>query len=535
MQICEALEGIPLAIELAAARLRSLTWADLAARLDDQLCLLGRRRGAEADDRHVTLQATLDWSSDLLTDEQRELARRLSVFAGGFRLDAAGAVGGPTDVLDTIDELVAKSLLTFDWRTARYRMLEPIRQYFASHLVTSGEAPAVLDAHASWIIATTNHLGTYLLQDQRARSQRLREEGDNIDAALGHLLETGDIDGALQVVGALGYYWLSNDQARGRRWTHDVLGTSDGAGTVRRARALVSAAILAQEDRDWPRSIEMLRDAIAVLRRAGRPGRLADAIFWLGRALGMRFEVDGDGDLAVEARACFEEALEIQTLTGNVLGVGWCQLWLAQAAYWDDDLDEAEARSLQVLEVASGTHPAGQALRNLAYHESQRGRLDAALAHTAEAAALYRQLDDPWQLAGMLVELSFLQTRAGNFDAAFSALAESAGLATRIARSNRFAIFGAAAVVHLGRGRADLATAALGAYDVFVAARDLQPWAAAEVDAARARLDPVAVAAAAAAVRGTPVDELVDRLILDHAASTNVADDGGTLAIRRVP
>ena len=141
VRICRALDGIPLAIELAAGRLRSLSFADLAERLDDQLGVLtaarsaGRRRA-----RHRTLRMTLDWSYDLLTDDQRTLARRLSVFAGGFRLDAVEAVcGGDLDVLDGVDELVAKSLVTFDGATARYRLLEPLRQYLAERLDEAGE------------------------------------------------------------------------------------------------------------------------------------------------------------------------------------------------------------------------------------------------------------------------------------------------------------------------------------------------------------------------------------------------------------
>ncbi len=140
VRICRALDGMPLAIELAAGRLRSLSFADLAERLGDQLKVLARHRSAGRDDaRHRTLRMTLDWSYDLLTDEQRTLARRLSVFAGGFRLDAVEAVcGGDLDVLDGIDELVAKSLVTFDGATARYRLLEPLRQYLAERLDEAG-------------------------------------------------------------------------------------------------------------------------------------------------------------------------------------------------------------------------------------------------------------------------------------------------------------------------------------------------------------------------------------------------------------
>jgi hypothetical protein len=118
---------------------------------------------------------------------------------------------------------------------------------------------------------------------------------------------------------------------------------------------------------------------------------------------------------------------------------------------------------------------------------------------------------------------------------ALTALAESIRLAQRIARSGRYAAFGAASVIHRARGRADLATAALSAYDAYVTSRDLQPWATAEVSDTRARLHADEVAAAAAVARGTPVDELIDRLILDHAAPPHAAADGGTPAVRAAP
>ena len=116
VHVCRALDGIPLAIELAAGRLRSSSFDDLASRLDGQLTVLARRRPRGRDDaRHQTLRLTLDWSYDLLTNQQQMLARRSSAFAGGFRVDAVeGACGGDLDVLDGIDELVAKSLVTFD-------------------------------------------------------------------------------------------------------------------------------------------------------------------------------------------------------------------------------------------------------------------------------------------------------------------------------------------------------------------------------------------------------------------------------------
>jgi predicted ATPase/class 3 adenylate cyclase len=204
VHICRVLDGIPLVIELAAGRLRSLSFDDLADRLDRQLKVLARDRPTGRDDaRHQTLRKTLDWSYDLLTNEQRILAQRLSVFAGGFRLDAVEAVcGGDLDVLDGIDELVAKSPVTFDSVSARYRLLEPLRQYLAEQLAATGTAEDVWRAHAEWVTSLSERLGTRLVTDQKVCTTRLREEKANVDSALRWALDHDEHELALRIVGS---------------------------------------------------------------------------------------------------------------------------------------------------------------------------------------------------------------------------------------------------------------------------------------------------------------------------------------------
>jgi predicted ATPase/class 3 adenylate cyclase len=177
-RISRCLDGLPLAIELAAGRLRSISLNDLATHLDEHVLDLTRRRWSTGrTPRHRSLQVALDWSYDLLSESQRTLARRLAVFAGGFRLDAVEATcGRDLDVLDTVDELVAKSMVTFDGTTARYRLLEPIRQYLGERLEESDESEMVRRAHIAWTAALCEELGGRLLVDQRARSIRLRGE-----------------------------------------------------------------------------------------------------------------------------------------------------------------------------------------------------------------------------------------------------------------------------------------------------------------------------------------------------------------------
>jgi predicted ATPase len=531
VHICRALDGVPLAIELAAGRLRALGFADLAARLGDQLTMLASHRSAGQDNaRHRTLRMTLDWSFDLLTEQQRIVAQRLSVFAGGFRLDAVEAVcGRDLDVLDCVDELVAKSLVTFDGVTARYRLLEPLRQYLAERLDETGATEVVQRAHAEWVMGLCDRLGTRLLEDQRSRSLRLGEEAGNIELAL-RWAHDHDHAIAFLIVGSLGQYWLFYDQASGRRWCDVVIEAGAAVAPRSRAKALLSAGMMAQNDQVWNRSVVRLREALAVYRAEGAVAGQAASLFWLGRALANWWDPERGEDHAAEATRRFKESLRLFTRLGDWVGVGWCQVWLSFQALWNEDLDRAERLCQQVIEecdAAGVRHPVGQALCNLAFIARRRGHDDAALEFLQDAVALYRDLDDAWQLVGLLVELTAQQAAMGHGTVALQALAESSRLDEQIGplpgRAFRLAV---AAVVHLARGQPTLAVAALGAYDAHQLRNTLPPRShvggyvgslADAVETTRARLDSAEVAAARAAARRKSLDELIDELIIQPA------------------
>jgi predicted ATPase/DNA-binding SARP family transcriptional activator len=518
VQICRSLDGLPLAIELAAGRLRSLSLGQLADRLDDQLSMLKRQRSViGADARHGSLRLTLDWSYDLLSDSQRTLARRLSVFAGGFRLDAIESMCPPdVDVLDGIDELVAKSLVTFDTGTARYRVLEPIRQYLRDRLDESAETSAATEAHARWVATVCDRLGSRLLDNQSAFTVRLREEAGNIEAAMRWALSQGDDDIALRIVGSLGWFWFINDQVTGRRWCAEVLATVSGGAPRRRAKALLGAAIVAQNDRDWERSATWLREALALYRQEGADAGEALCLFWLGRALVTRGNDESHDDVG-EATRNFEESLRISERLGDSLLVAWCRLWLSLVAHEAGDFDRAEELCLQVIDdcVEAGMrHPLGQALRTLADFAYRRGDHDEALGHLRNAVAIYRELDDPWQLTGALFQLATSAT-ADHGSEGLRALAESAMLHAEIGpRRGRAVILAAAAIVHVTRSDTALATAALGAWDANLRRDELELSLAGAVERTRAQLDPKAVARANELARGKPVDQLIEDLVI---------------------
>ena len=539
VHICRVLDGIPLAIELAAGRLRSLSFDDLAERLDGQLEVLVRHRPTGRDDaRHQTLRMTLDWSYDLLTNQQRMLAQRLSVFAGGFRLDAVEAVcGGDLDVLDGIDELVAKSLVTFDSVTARYRLLEPLRQYLAEHLAASGTAEAVWRAHAEWATSLSERLGTRLVTDQKVCTTRLREEKANVDSALRWALDHDEHELALRVVGSLGQYWFLNDQASGRRWCAATIEAAADAPPRRRAKALLTAGMVAQNDQDWPRSVAYLRESLAIYRAERATGGQAASLFSLGRALALRGDVVEIQDSSTEAAQCFAESLALFTQRGDAAGAAWCQVWLGSLAFGDEDLDTAERLAEQVIQEARAVdaqHAAGQALCNLAFIARRRGDDAAALTFLEDAVALYRDLDHHRLLAEALVDLAAQEVAVGQAEEALQALAESSRLDEQLGRltgrSYRLAV---AAAVHLARGHIGLSAAALGAYDAHAHMTeggreprgrhaDYSGWFSQAVATTRARLEPGAVAAASTAARAKQVDQLIHELILQPATDGNV-------------
>jgi len=535
-RICEALDGLPLAIELAAGRLRSLTLVALADRLDDQMRLLARRPPAgDGDDRHRSLRVAMDWSYDLLSDEQQALARRLSVFAGGFRLEAAAATcadGG--DVLDAVDEMVAKSFVSFDGATARYRLLEPVRQYLAERLAEAGGIDKARRRHASWVAEMADTFGRPLYDDQRANSGRVREEAANVDVALEWAVDH-DPDLAVRIVGALGYYWSIYDQATGWRWCGPVLAAGPGTPSCQRADTLVVAAEVAHNEGESSTAVAWLDEALAIYRNDGHTLGEATCAFTRGRVVSRR--PDQPRGPCDEAAACYAEAARLFKELGNTLGWGWSRALMGFEAFLRSDLDVADTVAVEVAEeceAAGVRHPVGHALQLRSYVAVRRGEDAAALAFLARAGAVYRDLEDPNRLAGVLLDLASAQARLSRADDALDSLAEVAALIEHARQqSERRQIFAVAAVVHDQHGDPERVLAAVAAYDAQPGSRARRTggestsapgWIGPEFDAARSTLDPDALAAATATASGRTVQQLVDEVILAPARA--LADPG---------
>ena len=346
-QICRRLDGMPLAIELAAARARALSVNEIAKRLDERFSLLTTNlRTAPA--RHQTLAATLDWSYALLTNPEQIVLRRLSVFAGGCTLEAAEAIVTdlssdpeprihPTAILDLLSRTVDKSLVVMQEQAdgTRYHLLETIQQYASVRLAEAGEEETARNRHL------THYLRLAEQADPQLRGpgiiawlERLDAEHDNFRAALGWVLRRAEhseeaAENALRLAGALAYFWLLRSHLEeGRNWLDKVLALPLGSfPTPDRGRALFYAARLAWLQGDYSQSQTLLEqscDAWTELGPAGDRG-LAEAISFMGM-------VSNSRDNPAAARAFFEQGLALGREIGDEQVIAKTQSFMALLA-----------------------------------------------------------------------------------------------------------------------------------------------------------------------------------------------------------
>jgi predicted ATPase/DNA-binding SARP family transcriptional activator len=327
--ICRRLDGLPLAIELAAARVRTLPPEELATRLDDALRVLGA--GARtAVSRHRTLRETVEWSYRLLDEREKTLLQRLSMFAGDFTLNAAESVGADVDldaadVLDIIGALVDKSLIVMreSEGSARFYLLETIRQYAALRLEESGTFHRVCSRHARTYADLVAEAAPHFITSERPPwVQRVHRELDNIRVALAWTRES-DIAAHLKLCGDLGWFWYSSGLwAEGRRWQEGAIALP-GTDDMRHARAavLLGGAVLASLQGQPPVALPWLEESVALFRSAGDRSGEAYALAYQGVSLGQT----GDAR-AVEP--CMR-ALEWFRAAGDLYGARLCLVVLS--------------------------------------------------------------------------------------------------------------------------------------------------------------------------------------------------------------
>jgi predicted ATPase/DNA-binding SARP family transcriptional activator len=418
--ICRHLDGIPLAIELAAARVRILHPQEIAARLDDHLSLLtSANRGAVP--RHQTLQAAIDWSYGLLSGPEQEFFAGLSVFAGGFTLEAAEQVCGdegaqPDQVLELLSHLVDQSLVVPEGSGhTRFRMLETLRRYAAGRLAESGAGHALRRRHARYLLQLAERAEPLLRGPRQAAwLRRLEADHDNFSAAIDWGL-SHDPQLAVRLSSALAYFWLiGRHRSQVRRRLRDAVGAAQGASPASRARALVWAAQLANVEGRPEQAVSQAQEAYELSADAGDPWLIALCEAVLGLAAGLGGDTGRAGELLHAARARFGQ-----------LGDQWGE---ALAALLRGLVSTFEAQHERAAELAraglEGFRAAGDqwgqtmALELLGLLARRQGAYDDAITAYEEALGVVRDLGLRDETPFLLIDLGELHLLLGDFEAA---------------------------------------------------------------------------------------------------------------------
>jgi predicted ATPase/class 3 adenylate cyclase len=437
-EICSRLDGIPLAIELAAARVRALPVEQIAARLDDRFRLLtGGSRTALP--RQQTLRALIDWSYDLLLEPEKRVLRRLSVFAGGWTLEAAEAVCSGDDIeawelLDLLTALVDKSLVLYEEPAAReaggearYRFLETVRQYGREQLLESGEAEAVRGRHLEYYLRLSEAAEPKLQGPEQAEwLERLERERDNLRVALEWSeAADGGTEAALRLLSATGWFWmLRYHRGEGLRWLERALARSAGEVTAVRAKALHAAATLSgmsgepREKREAygreslaiyqklgdRQGLALLlpgEEGLALAREVGNKYILAQRLFGIGYLLRDQREWERMEEVA-------EESLALSQEMGNTIGIAGAYRQLGRAAMHRREYARARAcftedlNRTRLLGDVEGVAIALGNLADVAFHEGEYSRSQALC---AERLILARKMGHQWHTPHTLERL----------------------------------------------------------------------------------------------------------------------------------
>ncbi|GIJ55981.1 BTAD domain-containing putative transcriptional regulator [Virgisporangium aurantiacum] len=415
--ICRRLDGLPLALELAAASIQVLGVEEVARGLSDRFRLL-TRGSRTALPRHRTLRAIVDWSYERLSPADRRLFERLSVFVGGFTLSSAEAVAG-----EGVVGLVDKSMVTFDG--SRYRMLETLRAYGSERLDESGLRDETRDRHAATVLALVKAARAAWQSDgQTVWLRRLEEENGNLRAALHWCLATGDAATALRLAGSLYPLWDRHGRYReGRRWLSAALALDKPVPPIVRARALDSAAGLAVLQGDLAAAGRAADEAAELSRQAGDGAGVARALTTLGLAA-----IYG-GDYP-RAASVLQRALGYARESGAVWPEAFALLYLASvaAARNDDELALALADECAPVMRAMGDPEALAALDMLRGTLAWRAGDSSAAAYLRASLRGYGQLGHVWGLSLGLYLAAELAAGRGGHDRAVSLLATSAAL-----------------------------------------------------------------------------------------------------------
>ena len=424
-EICAQLDGLPLAIELAAARIKLVPPQALLARLSSRLKVL---TGGPRDlpERQQTLRNAIAWSFDLLAPDEQVLFRRLAIFEGGCALEVAEAIcvapaGAPAlgvDLFDGLGSLVDKSLVRQEGGDEtgepRFRMLETIREYGLEQLAASGEALALQRAHLNWSLGLAEQAALEVRGPQeRVELDWLEREHDNLRAALRWAREQGDATLGLRLAGALGYFWFARGYlSEGREWLEGLLQLADSVDVpaATRAKALYAAGDLTLWQGDYDQATTRLEQCLAVAQTAGAPDIAASALNRLGIVAHQR------GDLAA-AEARWEESAALARELGDLRLLTPPLNNLGEAAHYRGDLVQAKALYEEALAAGrqiGDTAFLGVAIANLGNVARLQGDFVRAGALVREALRLESARGDPRVIAEQLECVARVDGAAGS-------------------------------------------------------------------------------------------------------------------------
>ncbi len=440
-ELCVRLDGLPLAIELAAARVKLFSPASMLSRLERRFDLL-RADTLDRPDRHQTLRAALDWSYQLLPPEEQRLLRVLSVFVGGCTLEAVAEVAESPSI-DGVASLIDKSLLRQaqpDDGETRCYMLETVRQYALEQLANSGELDDVLARHAAYCLRLAETAEPALVGPNQVRwLEQLDREHDNLRAALRWWIEQRDAEMAARLGGALWRFWSIRGYPReGRVWITEVLRAVEGTRDDLHAKVLSGAGRLAFDQGDYAAARALYLQSLDIRRELGDSRLVARSLGHLGEvahqtgdyaaaetlfveSLGMLRKLEDPHGVAEtldklgltvrclgdypRATALYEEALAICRQLGDRAHEALVLNNLGRVAYYQADYQRARAfhqDSLVIRRQVGDRRGMATSLSDLGDTAQEQGVFDEARALRAEALGLWRQLEDPWGLAYVL-------------------------------------------------------------------------------------------------------------------------------------
>jgi len=404
-QICNRLDGIPLAIELAAAKVRVLSLDQIAKRLDDRFRLLtgGSRTALE---RHQTLRAAIDWSYNLLPPMEQVLFRRLSIFVDGWTLEAAESVCSDEsdssvlhsdDILNLLEQLINKSLVICEevQNESRYRMLETMRQYANENLVQSDLLRA---QHAAYFLILAETIEPFLEKSEQASwLDKLEREHNNLRAALRWAREKGQMELGLRLASALCLFWFMRGHlSEGLAQIREFLSLSERiVNATTRNKALDHAGMLARYQGDLNHAYELIAEGLSLRRKLGERHGIADSLSNLG------FVVLHQGDFT-QARQLYSEALSINRELDNQQGIADSLSHLALMACYEGDYESAQTMDKSSLAIWRGLgdqQGIAWALHRLGYVKLHQGEYTTARDLFKESLAVSNNVGFKWGIA----------------------------------------------------------------------------------------------------------------------------------------